>query len=109
MKLQSIPRRRGASEAKKASDVYDIVRLLEAHDGTGTLSRDLLAAAPPELVDFCAEAAMTRLVTEAERTVRWMRVWGVTDDMERRTPEELRTLGRHFVSRLAFTPGSGSR
>lgn len=94
-KLHPLLGRRRAQH-KRASDVYDLVQLLEAHFGD---IADAVAGAPYGLPDLVANGVGRVLVDEADQAVRLMRAHG-EPAWARRRPEELAVLGRRFVERL---------
>lgn len=67
-KLQSC-RRRQRDQAKAASDIYDIYRLLAEHDRDGRVATTL-AAGPEDLGRWCADALTETFVTDAGRSTR---------------------------------------
>lgn len=67
-KLQSC-RRRQRDQAKAASDIYDIYRLLVEHDRDGGVAA-ALAAGPHDLGSWCADALTETFVTDAARSAR---------------------------------------
>lgn len=91
MKLQSHQARRRRPE-KQASDVYDIYRLLVAHDRDGAVARTL-ATAPHGLADRSAEVLEDTFVTEASRWARQLSVYDRGGDMGRVTAEDLEVVG----------------
>jgi hypothetical protein len=91
MKLQSHRGRRRRPE-KQASDVYDIYRLLVAHDRDGTVARDL-ATAPHGLAERCAEGLEETFLTDARRWARQLSVYDRGGDMGRVTADDLEVVG----------------
>lgn len=98
MKLQSIPRRAGPTIHKRASDAYDLFRLIDHCERKGTVSRQL-ATAPSDLGDFCLRQARAYLVDEPERTVRWFRTEG-SPDMGQISVDDLVATGTPFAESL---------
>ena len=70
MKLHTIEDRRGNSALKRASDAWDLYRLVDL-DRDGSL-RSALAAAPDPLPQLVRSAAELVLVSEAARTRSWL-------------------------------------
>lgn len=103
-KLQSTLSRREALRHKRASDVFDLYRLLDVHDADGGVST-AFADAPKDLAALSREFATQLLVDEAERSVRWMRAGG-GPEMQEIEPADLRAVGEPFVGRLAHVPGN---
>lgn len=68
-KLQSIPTRRGPTEAKRTSDAYDVFRLLQT--GPADLAAEL-SDAPGDLTSWCAGTLERLFVADAVRTSRWL-------------------------------------
>jgi hypothetical protein len=66
-KLGSCRRRR--DQAKVASDIYDVYRLLVEHDRDGSVAR-ALAVGPVDLGQWCSEAVSDTLVRDADRSAR---------------------------------------
>lgn len=98
MKLQSIPRRSGPTIHKRASDAYDLVRLIDHCERNGGVSR-VLASAPGDLGEFCLRQSRAYLVDEPERTVRWLRTEG-SPDMAQISVEDLVATGTPFTDSL---------
>lgn len=67
-KLQS-SRRRQRDQAKAASDLHDIYRLLAEHDRDGGVAA-ALATGPEDLGRWCADAMTETFVTDASRSAR---------------------------------------
>ena len=91
MKLQSHRARQRRPE-KQASDIYDVYRLLVAHDRDGTIARNL-ATAPHGLAERCAEGLEETFVTEAARWARHLSVYDRGGDMGRVTADDLEVVG----------------
>ena len=75
-------------DEKRASDAYDIFRLLEAHDADGQIAT-AIKDGPSGLPEAVNELAADKLVDNAERVVRYLKVYGEpvweinTDDLRR--------------------------
>lgn len=100
MKLQSHQRQQRLA-AKRASDVYDIYRLLSAHDhdDAGGISEEL-ATAPEDLSAWCADAIESTFVTSAARWARQLGVYSRGPAMGTITAEDLDVVGSLTVERL---------
>jgi len=74
---------------KRASDLYDLYRLLLEHDRTGGVA-EALTAAPFGLGYLVGEALRTRVAEEPERATRWLHDGG--PEMDAVTPDDLRDV-----------------
>ena len=84
---------------KRASDLYDLYRLVLEHDRTGGIA-DALSAAPFDLGHLVADALEARIVEEPERAVRWLLDGGT--EMSNVTPDDLRDVIRPLNNRLRY-------
>ena len=75
-KLQSAPRRSGPTQAKRGSDIYDAVLLLDQL-GPDAAADALRQAPPHDLATLVGDLAGRLLGDEAERTLRWTTQAGV--------------------------------
>lgn len=99
-KLQSHQNRKRRDE-KKASDVYDIYRLLREHDhDRGDGIAETLATAPEDLAAWCADAIESSLVTSSARWARQLGVYNRGPAMGSVTAEDLEVVGSLAVERL---------
>lgn len=97
-KLHALVTRRAGQEPKRASDAYDVLRLLQTFDvdaGIGQAVRE----GPPRLAAVVTSMASTHLVTDAERTYRWMRVHG-GDEARAFTADDVRRAGALLIEGL---------
>ena len=83
---------------KRASDLYDLYRLVLAYDRTGGIG-DELAAAPFGLGRLVADALRDRVVEQPERAVRWLLDGG--PEMSTVSADDLRDVLGPLVDRLA--------
>jgi hypothetical protein len=83
---------------KRASDLYDLYRLVLEYDRTGGIGNALLAA-PFGLGHLVADALRSRVLDEPERAVRWL--LGGGPEMSAVTPDDLRDVLGPVVDRLA--------
>jgi hypothetical protein len=98
MKLHAIEdRRTGASPEKRASDAWDMYRLLLDLDARGAV-RDELAQAPEALRGVALAAAERVFVTRAARTISWLK--SGDDGMSTVHSAELTAVGRPLVDAL---------
>jgi hypothetical protein len=98
MKLHAALDRAPAATHKRASDVWDIYRILVDLDVTGGV-RHALAGSPPDLRRLVANAARRVLVDDARRTRSWL---SQGDEVMRSvTADELRYLGGPLLDALA--------
>lgn len=95
MKLHAVEDR--SEDAKRASDVYDMYRLLMA-DGSGEIA-PAIATAPGGLSELVAVSATRFLVAEAARSARWLRAYADVDAQV--SADELRLVGRDLRDGLA--------
>lgn len=82
---------------KRASDLYDLYRIVLEYDRTGGIA-DALTAAPFGLGPLVGEALRSRVVEEPERAVRWLLDGG--PEMGAVTPDDLRDAVGPLVDRL---------
>jgi hypothetical protein len=97
MKLHAIQDRSAASASKRASDAWDIYRILVDLDADGTV-RSALGAATKALRDLVRQSAERILITDATRTRSWL-VQG-DDIMASVTAEDLRLVARPLIDAL---------
>ena len=93
-KLHALADRR--DERKKASDGYDLLRLL-GQNSARRLAEPLLRV--PSLARAVAEVAQQLICDDAERVVRYMRVYG-DPQWAATTADDLRLLAQDFVDKL---------
>lgn len=82
---------------KRASDLYDLYRLVLEYDRGGGIA-DALSAAPFDLGHLVADALAARIVDEPERAVRWLLAGG--PEMSNVTPDDLRNVIGPLAERL---------
>lgn len=82
---------------KRASDLYDLYRLVLEYDRNGGIA-DVLTAAPFGLGPLVGEALRSRVVEEPERAIRWLLDGG--PEMNAVTPDDLRDVIGPLVDRL---------
>jgi hypothetical protein len=82
---------------KRASDLYDLYRLVLECDRSGGIA-DALGAAPFDLGHLVAEALAARVIEEPERAVRWLLDGG--PEMGNVTPDDLRDVIGPLAERL---------
>jgi hypothetical protein len=82
---------------KRASDLYDLYRLVLEYDRTGGIA-DALGTAPFDLGHLVADALAARIVDEPERAVRWLLDGG--PEMGTVTPDDLRDVIGPLAERL---------
>jgi hypothetical protein len=77
------------AEAKRASDLYDIYRLLEAYDREGALAR-AVDDGPSGLAAVVREVTVSRILGAGTRAIRYLRTYGdpawpdiTQDDLQR--------------------------
>ncbi len=99
MKISSAPARREPTLYKRATDIFDVYRLLTVHDLDGSVAA-AVNHAPEDLAMLTSGLADRLLVREAERSVRWMLTAG-GPEMEHVTAADLRAVGAPFVDLLA--------
>ena len=85
-------------DEKRASDAYDIYRLLETCDGDGLVA-DAMNSGPPGLAEVVREVAGERLVGGAVRVVRYLKAYGDPAWPEI-TTDDLRRVVGSFTARL---------
>jgi len=83
---------------KRASDLYDLYRLVLEYDRSGEIG-NALTAAPFGLGHLVAEALRVRVIDEPERAVRWLLDGG--PEMNAVTPDDLRDVLGPLAERLA--------
>ena len=83
-------------DEKRASDAYDIFRLVEAHDADGKIAADINAG-PHGLAEAVHELASNKLVENAERVVRYLKVYGDPAWGEIRSDDIRRVFGALVV------------
>jgi hypothetical protein len=99
MKLHAIEDRRPSGGLnKRASDAWDLYRILLDLDATGDV-RDELAAITMPLRLVIADTAERVLIERAVRTISWMKAGD--ERMAAVTTEELRALGQLVVATLS--------
>lgn len=82
---------------KRASDLYDLYRLVLEYDRAGGIA-DVLGAAPFDLGHLVGDALQARVVEEPERAVRWLLDGG--PEMGGVTPDDLRDVIGPLAERL---------
>lgn len=82
---------------KRASDLYDLYRLVLEYDRTGGIT-NALQAAPFDLGQLVGDALAARVVEEPERAVRWLIDGG--PEMAALTPDDLRDVIGPLAERL---------
>lgn len=97
MKSGAVLGGRSREPRKRASDLYDLYRLVLEYDRTGGIA-EALTAAPFGLGNLVGEALRTRVVEEPERAVRWLLDGG--PEMGAVTPDDLCDLIGPLVDRL---------
>lgn len=95
MKLGAIPRRKLTNPAKRASDLYDIYRLIQVFNRRGELAAGL-GAAPHDLGPWCQGQLRGLLVDQAERSALWLATEG-SPAMQAVGAEALRAVGEVIV------------
>lgn len=98
MKSGAVLGGRPREPAKRASDLYDLYRLVLEYDATGSLA-EALAAGPFGLGHLVGEALRDRVVEEPERAVRRLLDGG--PEMSGVTADDLRDMIGPLVDRLA--------
>ncbi len=83
---------------KRASDLYDLYRLILEYDRTGGIG-EALGAGPFGLGRLIADALLARIIDEPERAVRWLLDGG--PEMSAVTADDLRDVLGPLVDRLA--------
>ncbi len=84
---------------KRASDLYDLYRLVLEYDRPGGIG-DALVTSPFGLGHLVADALRTRVIEEPERAVRWLLDGG--PDMSAVTAEDLRAVLGPLIGRLTY-------
>jgi Nucleotidyl transferase AbiEii toxin, Type IV TA system len=97
MKLHSIQDRSG--DRKRASDAWDIFRLLEAHNGNGDINT-AITGAPEGLATLIGSALDRMFRSEVTRTRRWIRVYGEPQWVPRMTDETMGRLATELIDSL---------
>lgn len=98
MKLAAAPTRREGVSFKRATDLFDIYRLLGSFDVDRAVAR-AVRGAPHDLPALVRRLAQGLLVDDAQRSVRWMLTEG-GPEMQGVTAEDLRAVGEPFVAAL---------
>lgn len=98
MKLASASARREPALNKRASDIFDVYRLLAVHDADRSVSR-AERAAPDDLAILVRNLANMLLVEEAERSTRWLITMG-GPEMDHISADDLRSVGVPFRDEL---------
>ena len=88
-KLQSRLSRKGSTKDKELSDVYDIYRLLEAHNRDGDVSNELVAA-PVDITEFCLQQLRSIFIDASDR---WARRINVSFQAAAVTPADFEVVG----------------
>ena len=97
MKSGALRGGRAREPRKRASDLYDLYRLVLEYDRTGGIAA-ALTAAPFGLGRLVGEAVRSSVVDEPERAVRWLLVGG--PEMGAVTADDLRDVAGPLVERL---------
>lgn len=97
MKLHSIQDR--TDDRKRASDAWDLYRLLESHNRSGDISR-AFAGGPETLGELAATALQRLFVTAATQTRRWVVGFGEPSWPDLLTAEALTELAAEFSDHL---------
>jgi hypothetical protein len=82
---------------KRASDLYDLYRLVLEYDRAGGIA-DALTAAPFGLGPLVGEALRSRVIEEPERAIRWLLEGG--PEMNAVTPDDLHDVIGPLAGRL---------
>jgi len=98
MKLHALGSRRGDAAVKRASDVWDIYRILLDLDGDGAV-RSALAGGPEELRHLVRDAARRFLSDGVTRSRSWL-VAG-DESMDSVTADELRYVAAPLIAALS--------
>src|SRR5680860_1463138 len=99
MKLGAIPRRKLANPAKRASDLYDIYRLIQVFNRRGEVATNL-GRAPHELGPWCQDQLRGLLVDQAERSSLWLATEG-SPAMQAVSADDLRAVGEVVVEDMS--------
>lgn len=102
MKSGAILRGRPRDPRKRASDLFDVYRLLWEHDRAGAIAGSL-GGAPFGLGRLVGQALQGRVVEQPERAVRWLVEGGAEMDVV--TPDDLRDVVGPLVGRLVRMTG----
>lgn len=97
MKSGAVMGGRSREPRKRASDLYDVYRLVLEHDRAGGIGEPL-AAAPFGLGRLLGATLRTHVIEEAERAVRWLVDGG--PELAAVTPDDLRDVIGPLVGRL---------
>lgn len=97
MKLHSIQDR--SEDRKRASDAWDIFRLLEAHNASGEISAAIIGG-PKELASVVTNAIDRVFRSEATRTRRWIQVYGEPLWAQRMTDEAVNILATDLIDAI---------
>lgn len=95
MKLGAIPRRKLTNPGKRASDLYDIYRMIQVCNPRGELAANL-GGAPNALGPWCRDQLQSLLVDEAERASLWLATEG-SPAMQTVSADDLRAAGELVV------------
>lgn len=98
MKSGALLAQRGRDPRKRASDLYDLYRLVLDYDRASGIA-DTLATAPFDLGHLVADALHTHVLDEPERAVRWLLDGG--PEMSTVTTDDLLDVLGPLVGRLA--------
>jgi len=101
MKLGAIPRRKLTNPAKRASDLYDIYRLIQVFNRRGDLAAGL-GGAPHDLGSWCRDQLLGLLVDQAERSSLWLATEG-SPAMQAVSADALRAVGEVIVEDMIRT------
>jgi hypothetical protein len=97
MKLHSIQDR--SEDRKRASDAWDIFRLLEGHDAAGEIGA-AITEGPQELAPVVTSALDRIFRAEATRTRRWVEVYGEPLWAQRMRGEALEVLATDLIDAI---------
>lgn len=84
-------------DAKRAGDIYDIYRIV--HDDRNDTLVQAFHSAPDDLVALVRSALRRFFDTEAERSIRWLRVHG-GPDASTLAAQDLRSVGISLIDSL---------
>lgn len=102
MKSGAVQGSRPREPRKRASDLYDLYRLIREYDRTGGIA-EALSAAPFGLGRLVGDALRTRVVEEPERAIRWLLDGGL--EMDAVTPDDLSDVIGPLAERLRSSTG----
>ena len=97
MKLHSIQTRN--EDRKRASDAWDLYRLLDAHNGSGDVTAGLKSG-PEGLAVLAAEALDRMFCADVTRTRRWVVAYGDPAWAPVLTEDALRSVAAEVVERI---------